>query len=379
MSLDANVADDVVYKIGGFRVERSVVRYIRDASEISGVSFEYMIAKAGHESRFISDASAERSSAEGLYQFTAETWLQQMKQHGAKYGYANLAGKIYRDSRGRYRVTDAKTKETILALRRSPRISAFLAAEYAKSNKKILQDQVRGEISSADLYIAHFMGPSGAVLLLRADKFTPNKLAADLFPDAAEANPPIFFKKGGKMRTVREVRRELTNIFQDKINRFAKLPKSLKSWLEKNPVQKDFAARKSNVVVSAPQLRVQDEYAEAAAAPVPKLADSLDLDNILSGEGVNLDDDKVMAKYMNVAHLSAQSGTSDAVSADFSPVAQATYDIAGVAQIEQESALHTVAAPYSNTAANILEQADVFVKTLPAYSASVEQPDVRQL
>ena len=170
----------------------------------------------------------------------------------------------------------------------------------------------------------------------------------------------------------------MTNIFQDKINRFAKLPKSLKSWLEKNPVQKDFAARKSNVVVSAPQLRVQDEYAEAAA-PVPKLADSLDLDSILSGEGVNLDDDKVMAKYMNVAHLSAQSGTSDAVSADFSPVAQAAYDVAGVAQIEQESALHTVAAPYSNTAANILEQADVFVKTLPAYSASVEQPDVRQL
>lgn len=378
MSLDANVADDVVYKIGGFRVERSVVRYIRDASEISGVSFDYMIAKAGHESRFISNASAEKSSAEGLYQFTTETWLQQMKRHGAKYGYANLASKIYRDRRGRYRVTDAKTKQTILALRRSPRISAFLAAEYAKSNKKILQDQVRGEISSADLYIAHFMGPSGAVLLLRADKFTPNKLAADLFPEAAEANPPIFFKKGGKMRTVREVRRELTQIFQDKINRFAKLPKSLKSWLEKNPAQKDFISGRSTVVVSAPQLHLRDEYDENAAAPLPKLADSLDLDNILSGGGVNLDDDEVMAKYMSAARLSAQSGTSDAVSADFSPVARASYNVAGVAQIEEDSALRAVSAPYSNTAADILERADVFVKTLPAYGASVPS-DVRQL
>ena len=70
--MTADVAiDNTVYKIGGFQVERDIVRCIRDASDISGVSFDYMMAKAGHESRFDADASAALSSAEGIYQFTS--------------------------------------------------------------------------------------------------------------------------------------------------------------------------------------------------------------------------------------------------------------------------------------------------------------------
>ena len=112
----ADVAiENTVYKIGGFKVDREIVRYIREASEISGVSFDYMMAKAGHESRFEVNAAAERSSAEGLYQFTADTWLQQMKLHGAKYGYARLASQIYRDGRGRYRVKTPEDREEILS------------------------------------------------------------------------------------------------------------------------------------------------------------------------------------------------------------------------------------------------------------------------
>ena len=82
--MPAHVAIDnnTVYKLGGFRVDRDIVRYIREASDISGISFDYMMAKAGHESRFEADAAASRSSAEGIYQFTADTWLQQMKLHG---------------------------------------------------------------------------------------------------------------------------------------------------------------------------------------------------------------------------------------------------------------------------------------------------------
>ena len=41
-----------------------------------------------------------------------------------------------------------KTRAEILALRRSPRIAALLAAEFAKSNKKILQDQVGGVVGA---------------------------------------------------------------------------------------------------------------------------------------------------------------------------------------------------------------------------------------
>lgn len=324
---------DTVYKLGGFKVDREIVRYIREASDSSGISFDYLLAKAGHESRFETNAAAQRSSAEGLFQFTTDTWLQQMKLHGAKYGYAKLASKIYRDGRGRYRVKNAADKDEILALRRSPRISALLAAEFAKSNKKILEDQIGAAVTSADLYLAHFMGPSGAVMLLRADKFTPHKFAADLFPEAALANPPIFYNEKGRMLTVRQVRRRIADIFQDKIDRFAVLPKSLKVWLDDLP--KDRKSQKPAVVVDAPILRM--EATLETNAPMPKIIDSNRLANILPGEGVNLDDDGALNEMrLKVLSLAARSGTDDSVSADFVPVRKMFYDAAGTTAMETD-------------------------------------------
>ncbi len=331
--------ENTVYKIGGFKVDREIVRYIREASEISGVSFDYMMAKAGHESRFEVNAAAERSSAEGLYQFTADTWLQQMKLHGAKYGYARLASQIYRDGRGRYRVKNPQDREEILSLRRSPRISALLAAEFAKSNQKILNDQIGGEISPVDLYLAHFMGPSGAVMLLRADKFTPYKYAADLFPEAALANPPIFYNEKKKMRTVRQVRQRIEEIFQDNIDRFAVLPKSLKVWLDRQPRERK--NKKNTVVVEAPILKMEAGLTGVAAnktpAPMPKVVESFELAKILPGEGVNLDDDLALdALKENSFKLEAFSGKDDTVSADFLPSVRASYQLSGITSLETE-------------------------------------------
>ncbi len=331
--------ENTVYKIGGFKVDREIVRYIQEASEQAGVSFDYMLAKAGHESRFEVNAAAERSSAEGLYQFTADTWLQQMKLHGAKYGYARLASQIYRDGRGRYRVKNEDDREEILSLRRSPRISALLAAEFAKSNQKILSDQIGGEISPVDLYLAHFMGPSGAVMLLRADKFTPNKYAADLFPDAAMANPPIFYTEKRKMRTVHQVRQRIEEIFQDKIDRFTILPKSLKIWLDKQP--KERKSKKSTVVVEAPILRLESGKSiiasNEAPPPMPKVVESLELAKILPGEGVNLDDERALRTLSkSVLEMHLFSGKDDKVAADFVPAVRASYQIDGITALESE-------------------------------------------
>ena len=332
--------ENTVYKIGGFKVDREIVRYIQEASESAGVSFDYMLAKAGHESRFEVNAAAERSSAEGLYQFTADTWLQQMKLHGAKYGYARLAAQIYRDGKGRYRVKNEDDREEILSLRRSPRISALLAAEFAKSNQKILSDQIGGEISPVDLYLAHFMGPSGAVMLLRADKFTPNKYAADLFPDAAMANPPIFYTEKRKMRTVHQVRQRIEEIFQDKIDRFTVLPKSLKIWLDKQP--KERKSKKSTVVVDAPILKLEAGKSVVASnealPPMPKVVESFELAKILPGEGVNLDDERILrALNKSVLGLHAVSGKDDKVSADLLPAVHASYQLNGVTALETET------------------------------------------
>ncbi|MBO4644271.1 MAG: hypothetical protein J5716_06665 [Alphaproteobacteria bacterium] len=339
--MTADVAiENTVYKIGGFKVDREIVRYIQEASELSGVSFDYMLAKAGHESRFEVNAAAERSSAEGLYQFTSDTWLQQMKLHGAKYGYARLASQIYRDGKGRYRVKNAEDREEILSLRRSPRISALLAAEFAKSNQKILSDQIGGEITPVDLYLAHFMGPSGAVMLLRADKFTPNKFAADLFPDAAMANPPIFYTEKKRMRTVRQVRNLIEDIFQDKINRFTVLPKSLKVWLDKQP--KERKSKKSTVVVEAPILKMETNKVSAvsgeAPPPMPKVVESFELAKILPGEGFNLDDEEaLLALNQPILEIQADSGHDDTVSADLLPSVHAGYQTKGVTAMEEEN------------------------------------------
>lgn len=360
--------ENTLYKIGSFRVDREIVRYIREASDTCGVSFDYMLAKAGHESRFEVNAAAERSSAEGLYQFTTETWLQQMKLHGAKYGYAKLANKIYRDGRGRYRVQSKEDREEILSLRRSPRISALLAAEFAKTNQKILQDQIGGDISPIDLYIAHFMGPSGAVMLLRADKFTPQKHAADLFPEAAMANPPIFYKDRNKtkMRTVRQVRNLIEDMFQEKINYFAVLPKSLKVWLEKQP-KGSAAERKAAVVVEAPILRLEagvtGTLGNEAPPPMPKLVENLQKAKILPGEGINLDDDDLLEELKEITiTMSASSGKDDAVSADLIPEVFAEYNVAGMNAVEADfKAMSTVV--YTSKEVTYFESDDYLIST----------------
>ena len=375
----ADVAiENTVYKIGGFTVDREIVRYIQEASEATGVSFDYMLAKAGHESRFEVNAAAERSSAEGLYQFTVDTWLQQMKLHGAKYGYARLASQIYRDGRGRYRVKNADDREEILSLRRSPRISALLAAEFAKSNQKILSDQIGGEITPVDLYLAHFMGPSGAVMLLRADKFTPNKFAADLFPDAAMANMPIFYNEKKKMRTVRQVRQRIDEIFQDKISRFTVLPKSLKVWLDNQP--KERKSKKSSVVVEAPVLKLEASAERLAAGdalpPTPKVVESLELAKILRGEGVNLDDEASLKALSRRIEMKASSGHSDRVSADFLPAVRASYQTAGVTALEAE--LKPPAQPvYTANEVTFFETDEYLIQApLPVLMTAVITPDV---
>lgn len=370
--------ENTIYKIGGFKVDREIVRYIREASEQAGVSFDYMLAKAGHESRFEVNAAAERSSAEGLYQFTTDTWLQQMKLHGAKYGYARLASQIYRDGRGRYRVKNENDREEILSLRRSPRISALLAAEFAKSNQKILSDQIGGDISPVDLYLAHFMGPSGAVMLLRADKFTPNKYAADLFPDAAMANPPIFYTGKNKMRTVRQVRKKIEEIFQDKIDRFTVLPKSLRVWLDKQP--KERKSKKSAVVVEAPILKMESERGavHGDSAPMPKVVDSFELAKILPGEGFNLDDeDALHALGRTALNLKASSGKTDAVSADLIPSVKKSYQLAGMTAMENEPQINNGIRPvYTAEEATFFETDDYqILSPLPVLMTAVISAD----
>ncbi len=106
---------------------REVVDAIRDASKRSGVDFRFMLAKAQTESSFDPGAKARTSSASGLYQFIESTWLNTVRQHGAKHGLGQYAAQIEDDFGGGPKVRDAAARKTILDLRFDPRISWVLA------------------------------------------------------------------------------------------------------------------------------------------------------------------------------------------------------------------------------------------------------------
>lgn len=179
--------------IGGHRVSEQVLGAVREASRRTGVDFGYMLAKAAQESGFRADAEARTSSATGLYQFIETTWLEMVRDHGAKHGLGSLADAIETGPDGRPMVAHAATRERILDLRRDPRLNAVMAGELANDNKAHLDRTVGGEIGTTELYLAHFLGADSAAWFLDAMRATPDQPAATLFPAAARANRGVFF------------------------------------------------------------------------------------------------------------------------------------------------------------------------------------------
>ena len=185
----------------GGRVQNAIA----SASASTGVDFKYLYHQARIESNFNASAQATTSSASGLYQFTSQTWLGMIKNHGAEHGLSWAANAITRDANGHYSVSDETTKQEILALRQSPETSAAMAGEYASDNKGILQAKLGRETNSTDLYMAHFLGPAGATRFLKAKDADPDQSAASVMPAAARANKWVFYDKAGNPRSLADV------------------------------------------------------------------------------------------------------------------------------------------------------------------------------
>ncbi len=185
----------------GGRVQNAIA----SASASTGVDFKYLYHQARIESNFNASAHASTSSASGLYQFTNQTWLGVMKNHGAEHGLSWAANAITRDANGHYSVSDETTRQEILALRQSPETSAAMAGEYASDNKDILQAKLGRAANSTDLYMAHFLGPAGATRFLKAKDADPGQAAAAVMPAAARANKWVFYDKAGAPRSLSEV------------------------------------------------------------------------------------------------------------------------------------------------------------------------------
>jgi hypothetical protein len=186
-------------------VDPKVLSSIRQASQSTSADFGLLMAQAERESGFRADAKSSTSSAAGLFQFVDSTWLDMVHRFGDKYGVGDLAQQISQTGSGKLTVANASTKQKILDLRQDPAISACLAAEYAKQNQNEMEQALGRPLSRGDLYMAHFLGAGGATQFLKALDSKGDTAAAKLLPDAASANPSIFYDSSGRAKSVREI------------------------------------------------------------------------------------------------------------------------------------------------------------------------------
>jgi Transglycosylase SLT domain len=189
----------------------TVTGAIRQASQATGTSFNYLLATAQVESGLDPRAGASTSSARGLFQFIDQTWLGTIKQSGAALGYGRYADAITKTASGHYQVNDPAMRQEILKLRNDPTANAVMAGAFTAENAQYLTDKLGRQPSEGELYIAHFLGAGGAARLITLAATNPNSKATDYFPGAAKANSSIFFDRAtGAVRTLAQVRDVLT-------------------------------------------------------------------------------------------------------------------------------------------------------------------------
>lgn len=187
---------------------------IRQAAQLTGANFDYLLATAKVESRLDPGAGAKTSSASGLFQFIDQTWLSTMKQAGPAFGYGKYSAAISRTESGAYTVSDPNMRREILALRKDPAANALMAGVFTRQNAAKLGNQLGRAATDGELYMAHFLGPTGATRLISTAAEQPGTRAADLFPSGARANRSIFYDKAGNARTVAQVYEVLAGRYQ---------------------------------------------------------------------------------------------------------------------------------------------------------------------
>jgi hypothetical protein len=188
-------------------IRSAVQTIIQRASAATGVDSGYLMKTAQRESSFNPAARASTSSAAGLFQFTEQTWLATVKAYGDRHGYGAYANQIRQGQDGRYTVAGG-SRQAVMDLRLDANAASVMAGELTSQNAAYLKGRIGRDPNAGELYAAHFLGPAGSARLIEALETQPMAPAAAYFPDAAKANPTIFYK-GGRPATVKEVYADL--------------------------------------------------------------------------------------------------------------------------------------------------------------------------
>ncbi|MBI1358655.1 MAG: hypothetical protein GC155_00040 [Alphaproteobacteria bacterium] len=186
-----------------------VMAALRDAAKATGADFSYLVRTAQRESNFDTTAKAPTSTATGLFQFTNDTWLRMVDRYGAQHGLAAEAAAVKVDG-DTVTVGKGMTRDQILDLRNDPELAARMAGELAQENAKILEKKIGRAPTSAELYAAHFMGPTDAAHLIQGARRDDAGPASKIFHSAALANPNVFSGKDGQQLTAAQLYVKLT-------------------------------------------------------------------------------------------------------------------------------------------------------------------------
>lgn len=108
----------------------------------------------GAESSGRSDAVNPNSSATGHGQFLDGTWLEVVRTH-------------------RPDLLEGRTPAEVLELRRDPAISRELTRAYMRDNTAAMKAAGIETVGAGERYLAHFLGPTGAIRVLKAAPETP--------------------------------------------------------------------------------------------------------------------------------------------------------------------------------------------------------------
>lgn len=143
-------------------------------SKRADVNMMDLVILASIESTMGQNKKNRSSSASGLFGFTDPTWRATVKRYGKQYG-----------------IKPGTSKQ-------NPRANALMAAEYIKENQRYLESKLHRKVGIEEIYMAHLLGPDGAVKILKARN---DRYASSVLPSAARGNKPFFYQKG-KPRTV---------------------------------------------------------------------------------------------------------------------------------------------------------------------------------
>jgi len=167
----------------------------------------YLFATAAAESGFIPWNQASTSGAGGLFQFIPSTGV----HYGIPPQRKKTAAEAKLVSTGDYPVYD-------------PYINTDAAVEFTMENYRTLVANGVSNPSGGDLYLAHFMGATGASRFTIAKAKNPNGYPAltSTFKSAAAANTTIFYNHGkiDSPRTYTEVYNTLVNKITSRMPKF---------------------------------------------------------------------------------------------------------------------------------------------------------------